>query len=177
MDISDITKISDISQHGHYSHHKQCTVFIDISDVSNIMDISQHGHYSRHKQCAVFIDIWDITYIMDITSVTNNVQSSLTSEILWTPPYTPGDGQTSLMYSNNPVLHLYINCYVTVNKPVLSYLLLRLLPQWWPRPGCTLWTVHSHVGSCTRYRIRSLSRLHKWYFRSTFAVYILLATT
>jgi hypothetical protein len=38
--------------------------------------------------------------------------------------------QTSRVYSNNPVLHLYISCYVTVNKPVLSYLLLRLLPQW-----------------------------------------------
>jgi hypothetical protein len=43
--------------------------------------------------------------------------------------YTPGDGQTSWVYSNNPVLHLYISCYVTVNKPVLSYLSLRLLPQ------------------------------------------------
>jgi hypothetical protein len=48
---------------------------------------------------------------------------------LWTPAYTPGDGQTSQVYSNNPVLHLYISCYVTVNKPVLSYLSLRLLPQ------------------------------------------------
>jgi hypothetical protein len=26
---------------------------------------------------------------------------------LWTPAYTPGDGQTSRVYSNNPVLHLY----------------------------------------------------------------------
>ncbi len=50
-----------------------------------------------------------------------------------------------------------IGCYVTVNKPVLSYLSLRLLPQWWPRTGCTLCTVHctsvhshSHVGSYTR---------------------------
>jgi hypothetical protein len=47
----------------------------------------------------------------------------------WTPAYTPGDGQTSWVYSTNPVLHLYmyISCYVTVNKPVLSYLLLCLL--------------------------------------------------
>jgi hypothetical protein len=41
---------------------------------------------------------------------------------------------------------------------VLSYLLLRLLPQWWPWSGCTLCTVHctsvhSHVGT---YRHRSL---------------------
>jgi hypothetical protein len=48
---------------------------------------------------------------------------------LWTPAYTPGDGQTSWVYSNNPVQYLYISCYVTVNKPVLSYLLLRLLPH------------------------------------------------
>jgi hypothetical protein len=42
------------------------------------------------------------------------------------------DGQTSRVYSSNPVQYLYIscNCYVTANKPVLSYLLLRLLPQW-----------------------------------------------
>jgi hypothetical protein len=48
---------------------------------------------------------------------------------LWTPAYTPGDGQTSWVYPINPVKHLYISCYVTVNKPVLSYLLLRLLPH------------------------------------------------
>ncbi len=48
---------------------------------------------------------------------------------MWTPAYTPGDGQTSWVYSTNPVLHLYRSCYVTVNKPVLSYLLLCLLPQ------------------------------------------------
>ncbi len=40
-----------------------------------------------------------------------------------------GDGQTSWVYSNNPELHLYINCFVTVKKPVLSYLLLCLLPH------------------------------------------------
>jgi hypothetical protein len=30
----------------------------------------------------------------------------------------------------NTVLHLYVSCYVTVNKPVLSYLLSRLLPHY-----------------------------------------------
>ncbi len=35
---------------------------------------------------------------------------------LWTPAYTPGDGHASWVSSNNPVLHLYISCYVTVNK-------------------------------------------------------------
>jgi hypothetical protein len=33
-------------------------------------------------------------------------------------------------YSTTLVQYLYISCYVTVNKPVLLYLLLRLLPQW-----------------------------------------------
>jgi hypothetical protein len=54
---------------------------------------------------------------------------------------------------SNHILHLCIRCYVTVNKPVLSYLLLRLLPQWRPRSDCTLCIVHctivhshSHVG-------------------------------
>ncbi len=73
----------------------------------------------------------------------------LNTYMLWTPAYTPGDGQTSRVYSNNPVLHLYISCYVTVNKTVLSYLLLRLLPQWWPRSGCTLCTVHCTLYLCT----------------------------
>jgi hypothetical protein len=40
-----------------------------------------------------------------------------------------GNGQTCRVYSNNPVLHQYISCYVTFNKPVLSYLSLRLLPH------------------------------------------------
>ncbi len=48
---------------------------------------------------------------------------------LWTPAYTLGDGQTSWVYSTNPVLHLYISCYVTVNKLVLSYLSLCLFLQ------------------------------------------------
>ncbi len=43
--------------------------------------------------------------------------------------YAPGDSQTSLAYSSNPVHYLQINRYVTVNKLVLSYLLSRLLPQ------------------------------------------------
>jgi hypothetical protein len=54
---------------------------------------------------------------------------TISNVALWTPAYTPGDGQTSWVYSSNPVLHLYISCYLTVNKPVLSCLLLCLLPQ------------------------------------------------
>jgi hypothetical protein len=48
---------------------------------------------------------------------------------LWRAAYAPGDGQTSSAYSSQPVQYLYISCYVTVNNPVLSYLLSRLLPQ------------------------------------------------
>ncbi len=40
------------------------------------------------------------------------------------------DSQTSRVYSNNPVQYLYLSCYVTVNKPVLSCLSLRFLPQY-----------------------------------------------
>jgi hypothetical protein len=35
------------------------------------------------------------------------------------------------VYSTTLVQYLYISCYVTVNKPVLSYLSLCLLPQCW----------------------------------------------
>jgi hypothetical protein len=48
---------------------------------------------------------------------------------LWRAAFAPGDGQTSLAYSSQPVKCLYINQLLFVNKPVLSYLLLRLLPQ------------------------------------------------
>jgi hypothetical protein len=37
------------------------------------------------------------------------------------------------VYSTTLVQYLYISCYLSDNKPVLSYLLSRLLPQWWPR--------------------------------------------
>jgi hypothetical protein len=49
---------------------------------------------------------------------------------VWRATYSPGDGQTSLAYPSHPVQYLYINRYVTVNKLVLSYLLLRLLLQY-----------------------------------------------
>ncbi len=88
------------------------------------------------------------------------------------------------MYSTTLVQYLYIRCYLSDNKPVLSYLLLRLLQQWWPRSGCTLCIVHctvvhshphSHVAVISA--SRSLSRLRKWFFVSSFAVYTPLATT
>jgi hypothetical protein len=41
----------------------------------------------------------------------------------------PGDGQTSLAYSSQSVQCLYINHLLSVNKLLLSYLLLCLLPQ------------------------------------------------
>jgi hypothetical protein len=61
------------------------------------------------------------------------VRKCTENKLLWTPSYPPGDGQTSWVYSTNPVLHLYllyISCYLTVNKPVLSDLLLCLLPHY-----------------------------------------------
>jgi hypothetical protein len=48
---------------------------------------------------------------------------------LWRAAYAPGDGQTSPAYSIHSVQYLYINQLLPANKPVLSYLLLCLLPQ------------------------------------------------
>jgi hypothetical protein len=52
---------------------------------------------------------------------------------LWTPAYTPGwRSDQSGVLQQHWTVHvqcLYISCYVTLNKPVLSYLLSRLLPQ------------------------------------------------
>ncbi len=85
---------------------------------------------------------------------------------MWRAAYALGDGQTSLAYPSNPVQYLYISCYVTANKPVLSYLLLRLLLQWWPRSGCTLCSVPLYtLMLAATGASRSLSRLRKQYFR------------
>jgi hypothetical protein len=48
---------------------------------------------------------------------------------LWRAVYAPGDGQTSPAYSSQSVQCLYINHLLSVNKLVLSYLLLHLLPH------------------------------------------------
>ncbi len=48
---------------------------------------------------------------------------------LWRAAYTPADRLTRWVYSITLVQYLYISCYLSVNKPVLSYLLSRLLPQ------------------------------------------------
>jgi hypothetical protein len=60
---------------------------------------------------------------------------------LWRAAYIPGWRSNQLGVPSNPVQYLYISCYVTANNLVLSYLLSRLLPQWWTRSGCTLCTV------------------------------------
>ncbi len=70
-------------------------------------------------------------------------------------PSPPGDSQTSPAYSIHFVQYLYINQLLPANKPVLSYLLLCLLPQCWPQSGWILCIVHctfehSHVGSHQR---------------------------
>jgi hypothetical protein len=53
---------------------------------------------------------------------------------LWTPAYTPGRRSDQLgVLQQHWTVHvsacICISCYVTVNKPVLSYLLSRLLPH------------------------------------------------
>ncbi len=61
---------------------------------------------------------------------------------------------------------------------MLSYLLLRLLPQWWPRSGCTLCIVHCTLTLTRRQpQVLVLFRLHKWYFVPTDTVCTSLATT
>jgi hypothetical protein len=83
----------------------------------------------------------------------------------------PGDRLTIWVYSTTFVQYLYISCYLSENKPVLSYLLMCLLPQWWPWSGCTLswWTVllythpHTHTSAAIS-ASRSLFRLRKWFY-------------
>jgi hypothetical protein len=48
---------------------------------------------------------------------------------LWRAGYIPGDRPASWMYFTTCVQYLYISCYLSDNKPVLSYLSLCLLPQ------------------------------------------------
>jgi hypothetical protein len=49
--------------------------------------------------------------------------------LVWRAGYTPADRLTSWVYSITLVQYLYMSCYISVNKPVLSYLLSRLLPH------------------------------------------------
>jgi hypothetical protein len=48
---------------------------------------------------------------------------------LWRAGYIPGDRLTSWVYPTTCVQYLYISCYLSDNKPVLSCLLSCLLPQ------------------------------------------------
>jgi hypothetical protein len=50
-------------------------------------------------------------------------------ELGGSPGYTPGDCLTCWVYSTTFVQCLYLSCYLSESKPVLSYLLLHLLPQ------------------------------------------------
>jgi hypothetical protein len=70
----------------------------------------------------------------EITSVGEcHVKGQSSGGALWTPAYNPGrQADQSGVLQQHWIVHvqcLYISCYVTVNKPVLSYLLSRLLPQ------------------------------------------------
>jgi hypothetical protein len=82
--------------------------------------VPQTRYLSRQQALPQRFDLWPLL-------LTSWGQSS--GGALWTPAYSSGNGQTSWVYSSNPALHMYISCYVTVNKPVLSYLLLCLLPH------------------------------------------------
>ncbi len=75
---------------------------------------------------------------------------------LWRAGYAPADRQTSWgvlhphwpstqlgVYSTTLVQSLYISCYLSDNKPVLSYLLSRLLPQ----DNYFIWTTF-HSDNC-----------------------------
>ncbi len=76
----------------------------------------------------------------------------------WLHPWWPSN-QLGVLHHLCTVPIYTVSCYSSDNKRVLSYLLLCLLPQWWPRSGCTLCIVHctvvhphphSHVGSHQR---------------------------
>jgi hypothetical protein len=86
------------------------------------------------------------------------------------------DGQTSRAYCFTLVQLLYISCYASLNKLVLSYLSLCLLPQWWPRSGCTFchrWalspiSVISYIGlSLISERLISDCLISDWRAQST----------
>ncbi len=69
---------------------------------------------------------------------------NLANTVLWRAVYTPGwrSNQSGVLHHPCMVPVFKLLQYVFSNKLVLSYLLLCLLPQWWPRSCCTLWTVH-----------------------------------
>jgi hypothetical protein len=67
---------------------------------------------------------------------------------VWTPAYTPADRLTSWMYSTTCVQYLYISCYLSDNKPVLSYLLLRLLPQELHSCPCIVLPTELYICTC-----------------------------
>ncbi len=50
---------------------------------------------------------------------------------LWRAGYIPGDRLTSWVYSTTCIQYLYVSCYLSDNKLVLSYLLLCLLPHYY----------------------------------------------
>jgi hypothetical protein len=109
----------------------------------------QHGRYGHWQEfCAGQMRIM----ILAISEI---------KLILWRPVCAPGWQSNQLAMYPCTLVHsvqsLYISCYVLSNKLVLLYLLLCLLPQWWPWSGCTLCIVHctsvhchSHVSSYQR---------------------------
>ncbi len=101
---------------------------------------------------------------------------------LRTPAYTPGDGQTSWVYSTNPVLHLYIhkllcNCQKTsavvplAVPPSTVVTPIRLYPLYCTLYLCTL--TRLHLQALVALSFAFVSEI----FHSNFTVYTSLATT
>jgi hypothetical protein len=81
-------------------------------------------------------DVMNVTYALSYTRGRHQLVQMVLSEMLAlvdvcrelaTPLLTV---KPVGVYSTTLVQYLYISCYLSDNKPVLSYLLSRLLPQW-----------------------------------------------
>jgi hypothetical protein len=114
--------------------------------INFLCSLLNHYHLPKFSSSVVILKINDL-YLLRRKMMT-------LKEVLvesWPHPWWPSN-QLGVLHHLLYSRYLYISCYLSDNKPGLSYLLLCLLPQWWPRSGCTLCIVHcnfvhSHVGS------------------------------
>ncbi len=82
-----------------------------------------------------YLPTWTCIYVQ-CSTYSHTCKIANLCSCLWTPAYTPADRLTSWGVLYHPcTVPVYISCYLSDNKPVLSYLLSRLLP---------------HVHVCTR---------------------------
>jgi hypothetical protein len=86
----------------------------------------------RHHRCHRRVPIPSTGTATEVGPLTSSppCRGQSSGGALWTPAYIPGDRPASWMYSTTCVQYLYISCYLSGNKPVLSYLKLCLLPQY-----------------------------------------------